>query len=49
MTVPDAAAELSSDGFVRIDGPFPHSDEAFDLAGALVEVCRVKGACFRCQ
>ena len=38
----DATAELSSRGFVRIDGPFQTSDGAFDVAGALVEACRAE-------
>jgi len=42
MTVRDAAAELGSCGFVRIDGPLRTSDAAFDLAGALVEMCRLE-------
>jgi hypothetical protein len=42
MTVREAAAELNSEGFVRIDGPFGTSDEAFEFAGAQVEVCRVE-------
>jgi hypothetical protein len=40
--VREAAAELNSEGFVRIDGPFGTSDAAFELAGALVEVCRLE-------
>jgi Taurine catabolism dioxygenase TauD, TfdA family len=40
--VREAAAELSSRGFVRIDGPFRTSDAAFDLASALVETCRLE-------
>ncbi len=43
MAVRDVAAELSAQGFVRIEGPFGTSDAAFDLAGALVEVCRLQG------
>jgi hypothetical protein len=42
MTVLDAAAELTSYGFVRIDGPFRTSDAAFDFACELVEVCRLE-------
>jgi hypothetical protein len=42
MAVREAAAELNSEGFVRIDGPFGASDEAFEFAGALVEVCRLE-------
>jgi hypothetical protein len=38
----DCAAEVSSHGFAQIDGPFLTSDEAFDVAGALVETCRLK-------
>ncbi len=38
----DAAADLNSYGFVRIDGPLRTSDAAFDLAGALVETCRLE-------
>jgi hypothetical protein len=33
---------LDADGFVRIDGPFPTSDAAFDAASALVEECRLE-------
>jgi hypothetical protein len=40
--VREAAAELNSEGFVRVAGPFGASDEAFDFAGALVEVCRLE-------
>jgi hypothetical protein len=36
------AVALSSDGFVRIDGPFQTSDAAFDTARALVEECRLE-------
>ena len=38
----EAAAELNSEGFVRIECPFGASDEAFEFAGALVEVCRLE-------
>jgi hypothetical protein len=37
----DCAAELSSCGFVQINGSFRTSDEAFDVAGALIETCRL--------
>lgn len=36
------AVALSSDGFVRIDGPFQTSDAAFDTARALAEECRLE-------
>ena len=29
-------------GFAQINGPFRTSDEAFDVAGALVEMCRLE-------
>ena len=32
---------LDADGFVRIDGPFPTSEAAFDAAGAAVEACHL--------
>jgi len=38
----NAAAELSSYGFVRIAGPFRTSDEGFEVARELVEVCRLE-------
>lgn len=38
----EAAAELNSEGFVRVAGPFGASDEAFGFAGALVEMCRLE-------
>jgi hypothetical protein len=37
----NCAVELSSHGFAQIDGPFRTSDEAFDVAGAMVEMCRL--------
>jgi len=42
MTMRDSAAELSSYGFAPIDGPFRTSDVAFDVAGGLVEMCRLE-------
>jgi hypothetical protein len=42
MTVRDSATELSSYGFAQISGPFLTSDEAFDVAAALVEMCRLE-------
>jgi Taurine catabolism dioxygenase TauD, TfdA family len=42
MTMRDSPAELSSHGFVQISEPFRTSDEAFDLAGTLVETCRLE-------
>ena len=42
MTVRDCAAELSSSGFAQISGPFRTSNAAFDVAGALVETCRLE-------
>jgi Taurine catabolism dioxygenase TauD, TfdA family len=41
-TLRDCAAELGSCGFAQIDGPFRTSDEAFDVAGALVEIRRLE-------
>jgi hypothetical protein len=41
-TLRDCAAEVSSHGFARISGPFGTSDKAFDVAGALVEMCRLE-------
>ncbi len=42
MAMRDSAAELSSHGFAQINGPFRTSDEAFDVAGGLVEMCRLE-------
>jgi hypothetical protein len=42
MAMHDCAAELSSCGFVQLNGPFQASDEAFDVAGALVEMCQLE-------
>jgi hypothetical protein len=36
------AAELNSDGFLQIDGPFATSDAAFSTAGDLIEACRLE-------
>ena len=41
-SVRDCVAELSSHGFAQISGPFGTSDEAFDVAGALGEMCRLE-------
>jgi hypothetical protein len=38
----NSVAKLNSDGFAQVDGPFRTSDEAFDVAGALVETCRLE-------
>jgi Taurine catabolism dioxygenase TauD, TfdA family len=38
----DPVAKLDSHGFARLSGPFPTSDEAFDVAGALVEMCQLE-------
>jgi len=42
MAMRDSAAELSSYGFAQINGPFRTSNEAFDVAGGLVEMCRLQ-------
>lgn len=41
-TVHRGLADLRSQWFTRIDGPFRSSDEAFDVANALVEACRLE-------
>jgi hypothetical protein len=38
----DPAADLGSHGFARIGGPFRTTDEAFELAGTLVETCWIE-------
>lgn len=38
----DTAAQLSTCGYARVDGPFRTSDEAFAVAGSLVELCRLE-------
>ena len=42
MAMGDFATEMSSYGFAQINGPFRTSDEAFDVAGGLVEMCRLE-------